>query len=152
MFEDGLQEPTDDFVKTLCQDIHILGVTMESKTSARPPSSSTSRETYICEVLSTIILGLLGPNSFVFRDYELGSPQLPHGNVDIVAGVERNEECQIFVAACVDGNTVELGDPFAVSAQRYTKLPKEAISKLYCVKICDRHPKLLQRPSEWYEF
>ena len=32
MFEDGLREPTDDFVKTLCQDIHILGVNIESKT------------------------------------------------------------------------------------------------------------------------
>ncbi len=73
---------------------------------------------------------VLGPNSIVLRECTCGSPKLPHGDLDLVAGYISDDECMFRVGVAPDGEKLQLNDPMPLSAKTPRSLPLQAIREL----------------------
>lgn len=87
------------------------------------------QEDYHAEVMSQVCTILLGPNSIVLRECQVGTSEMPHGIFDIVAG-KLEEKNESYIAVTVDSEEFKLEDPKSIEAKLPNAMPIVAISEL----------------------
>ena len=73
---------------------------------------------------------LLGPNSLVLQECQVGQSNVPHGVFDLVAGVMDKRDVLFTIGVALADDIVHLYDPVGCSIKKGTTLAKKAIGKL----------------------
>lgn len=72
---------------------------------------------------------MLGPNSIVLRECEVGSPEVPHGTLDLVAG-KMDKDQPYSVAVTIDSEEFMVTDLVGLEAKSPQTMRVRAISEL----------------------
>ena len=87
------------------------------------------QEHYHIDILLRLCVLVLGPNSLVLQECEVGTSEIPHGIFDLVAGVFK-EVSSFTLGLTIAGEERILQDPVGIEAKIPTNMQVGVISEL----------------------
>ncbi len=137
LFGDALLTPSDGLIKQLCKDLHLLAHVV--KCSAVSEISSTNLEPHHNNVFALLCDLVLGPNIVILQECQVGTAGVPHGTLDLVAGVmKRSEESAsaFTLGVTIDGEEIFLQDAVGIEAKTPKTMKVGVINAQPAVQAC----------------